>query len=115
MLKFALIILTVVLSIYFYIDALNEVMQIRLAIPLIQKENQLLAEENLRLQYEIDQFESPLHLMEIARKPEYGHLKMPYLKDVILIHEEHTQTTSKIGFGQSESSLKWPIKNGSIL
>lgn len=88
-LKLILCILAAVFSIYLYIDALNEVTETRLAIPQVQKELQEIVEKNNRLQYEIDQFESPLHLMEIARKPEWGHLKMPYLQDVIQIEKEH--------------------------
>lgn len=89
--KFALCILTTAFSIYLYIDALNEVTQARLAIPQVQKEVQELLEKNNRLQYEIDRFESPLHLMEMARKPEWGHLKMPYFQDVILIEKQHEE------------------------
>jgi thermostable 8-oxoguanine DNA glycosylase len=89
--KLALCILTAAFSIYLYIDALNEVTQARLAIPPVQKELQELLEKNNRLQYEIDRFESPLHLMEMARKPEWGHLKMPYFQDVILVEKQHEE------------------------
>lgn len=86
--KLVLSILATVFSIYLYIDALNEVTEIRLAIPQVQKQLLEIVEKNNKLQYEIDRFESPLHLMEIARKPEWGHLKMPYTNEIILLEHE---------------------------
>lgn len=72
----------VVFTVYAYIEKQNELTELRLAIPATAKEVRRIHEENIRLQYEIDQFESPVHLMELARKPEFGHLKYPYLPDV---------------------------------
>lgn len=71
------------LFLYKYIDKLNELTQLKLSIPALAKEVREIKEENLELRYEIEQFESPIHLMELARKPEYGHLKYPSLTDVI--------------------------------
>ena len=65
------------LALYKYIDKLNELTELRLSIPVIAKEVKGIQEKNLELQYAIDTFESPLHLMELARKPEFGHLKYP--------------------------------------
>jgi hypothetical protein len=67
-------------------------MILRLAIPQIQRELKAIANENERMQYEIDQFESPLHLMELVRKPEFSHLKSPYLRDIIIVpYEKHDE------------------------
>lgn len=77
--------LSLALAVYLYIDARNQVMGLRLAIPHLQKELKTIQEDNERMQYEIDRFESPLHLMELARKPEFSHLKSPYLRDVIIV------------------------------
>ncbi len=70
---------------FIYIDALNRVTELRLAIPDLAKEVKDIQEENQRLHYEIDNFESPLHLMELARKPEFSHLKHPSTNEIILI------------------------------
>jgi hypothetical protein len=73
------------LFLYAYIDKQNELTELRLAIPVLSKEVKAIQEENIRLQYEIDRFESPIHLMELSRKPEFGHLRYPYLPDVVIL------------------------------
>ena len=72
---------------YSYIDKQNAVTRRRLEIPVLAKEIKDLKEENTRLQYEIDLFESPEHLMELARHSEYSHLKHPMLKEIITMQE----------------------------
>lgn len=73
------------LALFAFIEKQNELTALRLQIPALSKELKKIQEENIRLQYEIDQFESPIHLMELARKPEFGHLKHPFLKDIIIL------------------------------
>ena len=35
-------------------------------------------------------YENPMHLMELSRKPEFSHLRHPYLEDIIILPiEEH--------------------------
>lgn len=68
-----------------YIEKQNELTELRLAIPAIDKEVKALTEENIRLTYEVEQFESPIHLMELMRKPEFSHLKYPYLDDQVFL------------------------------
>lgn len=75
------------LFLYKYIDKLNELTELRLSIPMLAKELREIRERNLELQYTIDCFESPLHLMELARKPELGHLKYPSNNDIVLLPE----------------------------
>lgn len=70
------------LCLYSYIDKQNKVTQLRIKIPMLSKEIKMIQEENIRLGYEIDRFESPSHLMELARSHEFRHLKHPYLKEV---------------------------------
>jgi hypothetical protein len=76
---------------YIYIDKTNEVTQLKLALPQIAKEIKRLHEENNRLLYEIQQFESPIHLIELTRKPEFGHLKYPDLNEVLVVPKEVTE------------------------
>lgn len=73
------------LTLYVYIDRQNDLTQLRIAVPELAKEVKQIQEENIRIQYEIDRFESPIHLMELARKPEFSHLKYPRLDQVIML------------------------------
>ncbi len=68
---------------YVYINDINETTMISLIIPEMEREVGNLLRENEQLRYEIDQFESPIHLMELSRRPEFGHLKHPLVKDVL--------------------------------
>ena len=52
---------------------------------MLAKKAKSLREENLRLRFEIEKFENPINLMELSRKPQYSHLKHPYLTDIITI------------------------------
>lgn len=75
------------LVLYKYIDKLNELTGLRLSNPVLAREVKEIKEKNLELQYAIDTFESPLHLMELARKPEFGHLKYPSINEIIQLPE----------------------------
>jgi hypothetical protein len=71
------------LFLYSYLDKQNGLTEKRMLIPNLEKEVQAIEEENLRLQYQIDQFENPIHLMQLAQQSEYSHLKHPYLSDIV--------------------------------
>jgi len=73
------------LTLLAYIEKQNELTELRLAIPALAKELKSIEEENTRLTYEIERFESPVHLMELMRKPEYSHLKYPYLDEEVFL------------------------------
>lgn len=73
------------MTLFGYIEKQNDLTELRLAIPALAKEVKSLQEENIRLTYEIEHFESPIHLMELMRKPEFSHLKYPYLNDEIFL------------------------------
>lgn len=75
------------LVLYKYIDKLNDLTELRLSIPVLVREVKEIHEQNLEFQYCIDSFESPLHLMELASKPEFGHLKYPCIDDILLLPE----------------------------
>lgn len=76
------------IALYAYIDKQNDLTELRLVIPTLGKEVKRIQKENIRLQYEVDRFESPIHLMELLRKPEFSHLKYPHVDDVVVIEEE---------------------------
>lgn len=68
---------------YSYIDKQNQVTKLRISVPEVALQVKSLKEENTRLQYLIEQFENPAHLMELARGEEYHHLKHPLVKEVL--------------------------------
>jgi hypothetical protein len=80
-------------ALYAYVEENNRLTELRIKVPLLTKKLKDLQEENTRLQFEIEKFENPLNLMELARKPQYGHLKHPYTSDIIRIP---AQTSSPI-------------------
>ena len=73
------------IALYAYIEENNHLTELRIKVPLLSKKLKELQEENTRLQFEIEKFENPLNLMELARKPQYGHLKHPYVTDIIRV------------------------------
>lgn len=73
------------LTLYAMIEKQNELVAMRLEIPAMEKELRLIEEENTRLKYEIERFESPIHLMELAKKSEFSHLKFPHNSEVLLL------------------------------
>lgn len=82
-------------SLYVYIDRQNSLTELRLHIPALEKEVRKIQKENIKLSYEINQFESPIHLMMLARKPEFGHLKYPTLDKIVILPEGHIPNASK--------------------
>lgn len=72
---------------YSYLNVQMKVTQIKIELPEVEKEIHLIQEENRRLSYEIDQFENPSHLIDLAHYPEYAHLKHPLLKEILTVPE----------------------------
>lgn len=72
---------------YSYFDKQNELTQMKIKLPALEKQIRALRDETKRLRYEVDQFENPTHLIEVARSPEFGHLKHPLLKEVFTVSE----------------------------
>ena len=70
-----------------YMDKQNEVTQLKIKLPELEKRISAVREETKRLRYEIDQFENPSHLIELAHRPEFGHLRHPLLKEILTVPE----------------------------
>lgn len=85
MVRLLVAIVAVGTTVYGYIHKQNALTEIRLSIPTMQRDLKKIQDENIRLQYEIERFESPLHLMELGRKPEFGHLRYPSSKEVVVL------------------------------
>ena len=72
---------------YSYVNKQNGLTELRMAIPKIAKELQAVQEKNTQLKYEIERFENPDHLMELARQPRFSHLMHPLMHDVVMLRE----------------------------
>lgn len=73
------------LTLYAAIEKNNQLTLLQILIPQLEKEVKTLHKQNEKLQYEIDQFESPLHLMNLLKRPEFKHLKYPRNQNVLII------------------------------
>ncbi|HSX13058.1 MAG TPA: hypothetical protein VLE96_01375 [Chlamydiales bacterium] len=72
---------------YSYLDAQNDLTQLKMQLPKVEKEIELIEEETQRLSYKIDKFENPTNLIELAHKPEYRHLRHPVLREILTVSE----------------------------
>lgn len=71
-----------------YVSKHNVLTERRMRVPILAKELQAIDEENVRLRFAIEKFENPLNLMEIARKPEFSHLKHPLISEIIVVENQ---------------------------
>lgn len=72
---------------YSYLETQNELTELKICLPNVEKEIKLIREESRRLVYELDQFENPSHLIELAHHPEFSHLKHPLLREILTVPE----------------------------
>lgn len=72
---------------FLYLDTQIEIMRLRLKVPQLAKELKVIQEENVRLKYQIDQFESPENLLYLSRKPQFSHLKQPNQDEIIILNQ----------------------------
>ena len=87
MARFLICIAAFGLCLYSYLNQQNALTRLRLEIPVAAKELKDLQEETMRLQFEIDLFESPQHLMELMAHSEFSHLKHPLTKQIVMVSE----------------------------
>ncbi len=70
---------------YAYIDRNNQLTELRYDLPTVADEILVLEEKCAALRYKIDQSESPLRLMELARTPEFSHLHQPRSNEIVVV------------------------------
>jgi len=70
---------------YSYLEAQNDLTQLRIKLPALVKVVQAIEEENVRLQYEIDSFENPQNLMHLALHSQYSHLHHPTVNEILIL------------------------------
>ena len=72
-------------ALHAYIDRNNSIVEVRREIPRLSQDVKAVEESNRTLEYQVERFESPLHLMELSHKPEYSHLRYPSHDQVIVV------------------------------
>jgi cell division protein FtsL len=85
--KITSIILMFAFCFYLCIEKQNQFTSKRIEIVGLAKEIDQLKAQNKKLSYEIDQFENPSRLLQLAQHAEYAHLKHPFVKDVLSMKE----------------------------
>jgi hypothetical protein len=60
---------------------------LKIRLPQLERDIKWLSDENCRLQYEIERIENPTRLIELAHRPEFGNLKHPLMKEVLILPE----------------------------
>jgi hypothetical protein len=74
-------------SIYSYLNKQNTCTELKMHLPKLTKEIEAIREVNANLQYQIECFENPQHLLSMAGSPEYAHLKFPFTEEVLKVKE----------------------------
>ena len=72
-------------ALYAYVRQQNDLTKVRIELPKLSREVRQLEELNSRLRYEIERFENPKHLMELAKRPEFSHLKHPLINEISVL------------------------------
>ena len=80
---------------YAYVKQQNDVTKVRIELPRLSREVRQLEEQNSRLKYEIERFENPKHLMELAKRPEFSHLKHPLIGEIFVLHTQEDLMESR--------------------
>lgn len=72
---------------YSYINMQNEITQLRIRIPELTQSVRRIEEENTRLHFELEAFESPENLMRLATSSEFAYMKYPTNQEVVTMNE----------------------------
>lgn len=75
------------LCLYSYLDMQNALTRLRIEVPKLARNLRHVEEENTRLQYAIEAYESPQHLMQLARESASSRLKFPLIKEVVTLKQ----------------------------
>ncbi len=87
MVQVSLGLVTLGACLFSYLEKQNELTELRIYVPKLVKEIKLIQEDNIRLKYQIQKFESPENLMQLATDSKFSHLKYPLSKEVLVLQE----------------------------
>ncbi|OGN59739.1 MAG: hypothetical protein A3F40_03925 [Chlamydiae bacterium RIFCSPHIGHO2_12_FULL_27_8] len=85
--KISICLLTFAICLYSYVEKQNELTSIKIEIPKVFSDIENLKEEIKKMQYEVESFENPQYLMQLMQKPQFGHLKHPFVDEVLMLKE----------------------------
>ena len=80
---------------YSYLDVQNAITDLRIQIPRLTNEVRRIEEENTQFKFQIEKFESPENLMQIAKMSEFSHLKFPVCRDVLTLRQDNLITSKE--------------------
>ncbi len=75
---------------YSYLNQQNRLIRLRLEVPALARQLQKIEAENTRLVYEVEQFENPIHLLELSNQAEFADLNHPYREDILELSSKET-------------------------
>ncbi len=90
------------LCLFFYVHKQNELKKVKFRVSMLQKNLQVLEDDNRDLEYQNEKLENPARLMELVSLPQYNHLKHPLTRDILLIQEG---LALKQSFGEQKTNL----------
>lgn len=85
--RFSLSVALAGFALYSYLTEQNKCTELKMRLPKIVKEIEAINQENAQLHYQIVSFESPDHLLQLTKNPEFAHLSFPYMQDVLTVKE----------------------------
>ena len=85
--QISLCLMTLGACLFSYLEKQNEITELRIYVPKLVKEIRGLQEQNIQLNYQIQAFESPEHLMQLASDVKFSHLRYPLNKEVLVLQE----------------------------
>lgn len=85
--QLGLCLMTLAACLFSYLEKQNEITELRLYVPKLVKEIKMLQEKNIRLNYQIQIFESPENLMKLAANAKFSHLKYPLSKEILVLEQ----------------------------
>lgn len=116
LIRILICILTFGTFLYVYVDKLNAQTELQLQIPALAKEIELINQDLVHLSYEIECFKNPSHLIQLAKQPEYTHLKFPYIDDILVVPTGLAQQFEKVDEANElievNRALKLPVLLG---
>ena len=101
------------ICLFSYLEKQNQLTELRIYVPKLVKEMRAVKEKNIELNYQIQQFERPDHLMQLASDPKFSHLKYPVQSEVLVLHEPDTkQETQTLALRKSHAKVKHTLAVG---
>ena len=85
--KISLCVFSLAMVVFNYLENQNESVKLKMRVPKLEKQLMAIEEENSRLRYEIEQFESPANLMRLAKQCEFSHLVHPVSDDILIVSD----------------------------